>query len=135
MCSPTDRRSSNERGSISGFVVCSVAMLVACAGLAFDGGRMVAAYVRASDIAENAARAGSQVVVGIREGNPRLNTTRARQQARQFLVIAGATGTVTVDMRRVDVVVTRVVRMQILGIFGVGDKTVRVRRSAAPFVG
>lgn len=128
-------RQAQSRGSVTGFVVCSIAMLIACAGLAFDGGRMIAAYVRASDIAENAARAGSQVVVGIRAGNPQLNITRARQQAQRFLSSAGATGTVRVETRRVEVRVTSSVHMKILGLFGVGDKVVSVSRSASPFMG
>lgn len=125
----------SERGSVTGFVVCSVMMLVACAGLAFDGGRMISAYVQASDVAENASRAGSQVVVGIRAGNPRLNTVRARQQAMQFLASTGFTGVVRTDAQHVEVEVTRVVQMRILGLFGVGDKVIRVTRTSSPFVG
>jgi hypothetical protein len=110
-------------------------MLIACAGLAFDGGRMISAYVQASDVAENASRAGSQVVVGIRAGNPRLSTVRARQQAMQFLASAGLTGIVRADAQQVEVEVTRVVHMHILGLFGVGDKVIHVKRTSSPFVG
>ena len=47
--------SNSERGSISGFVVVLSMTFVACAGLAFDGGRMIAARAEATDAAENAA--------------------------------------------------------------------------------
>lgn len=125
----------SDRGSVTGFVVCSVTMLVACAGLAFDGGRVISAYVRASDVAANAARAGSQIVVGIRAGNPHLNTVGARTQAEKFLVNAGMTGVVRADSDQVEVRVEEVVPMRILGLFGVGQKVVRVTRTAAPFQG
>lgn len=125
---------SDDRGSVTGFLVCSVAMLIACAGLAFDGGRIVAEYVRASDVAANAARAGTQVVVGIRSGNPKINIVGARKQAHQFLSSAGFTGTILVDTRHVEVRVSRVVRMRILSLFGVADKVVAVTRTAAPFM-
>lgn len=125
----------NSRGSVTGFVVCSVAMLIACAGIAFDGGRYVAAYVHASDLAANAARAGTQVVVGIRAGNPQINTAGAREQAQRFLASAGATGTIRVDTEQVEVRVTTVVRMKILAVFGVADKVVTVTRTASPFMG
>lgn len=126
---------NSSRGSVTGFVVCTVAMLVACAGLAFDGGRVIAAYVHAVDVAEGASRAGSQVVVGVRAGNPRLSTSSARRQAQAFLASAGMSGTVHVDAAHVEVVVSETVRMKILGFFGVASKVVRVTRTAAPFAG
>ena len=42
-----------ERGSISGFVVILSMTFVACAGLAFDGGRIVAARAEAAAATES----------------------------------------------------------------------------------
>jgi Flp pilus assembly protein TadG len=46
-----------ERGSITAFVAVLAITFIACAGLAVDGGRLVAARVQLADHAENAARA------------------------------------------------------------------------------
>ena len=77
--------SHNERGSISGFVVVLSMTFVACAGLAFDGGRMIAARVEATDAAENAARAGAQHVTSLRSGNPSIDRPTAVVSANRFL--------------------------------------------------
>ena len=62
-----------NRGSLSAIVVCLVMATMSLAGLAYDGGRVVSTYMEMSDAAQNAARLGGQQIVGIREGNPRID--------------------------------------------------------------
>mgnify|MGYP000377022949 CR=1 FL=1 len=95
--------SRNERGSISGFVVVLSMTFVACAGLAFDGGRMIAARAEATDAAENAARAGAQQVTSLRSGNPIIDKSAATISGNRFLETIGITGVATADENSVTV--------------------------------
>lgn len=122
-----------ERGSISGFVVVLSMTFVACAGLAFDGGRMIAARVEATDAAENAARAGAQQVTSLRSGNPTIDKSAATISANRFLETIGITGVATADENSVTVTTNIKVPMILLGIFGVQDRSVSAVRSAQPF--
>jgi len=122
-----------ERGSISGFVVVLSMTFVACAGLAFDGGRMIAARVEATDAAENAARAGAQQVTSLRSGNPTIDKSAATISAKRFLETIGITGVATADENSVTVTTNIKVPMILLGIFGVRDRSVSAVRSAQPF--
>lgn len=98
-------RSVDSRGSVSGFVVCLVSALVLLAGFVNSFGAHVGRYVELSGIAAAAARAAGQSVVGIREGNPRLDFESARRSARAILVAAGVRGSVTVQESQVTVTV------------------------------
>jgi Flp pilus assembly protein TadG len=122
-----------EHGSISGFVVVLSMTFVACAGLAFDGGRMIAARAKATDAAENAARAGAQRVTSLRSGSPRIDRNSAVSSAHQFLESIGVPGTATADELSVTVTTNVKVSMTLLGLFGVRDKSVSAVRSAQPF--
>ena len=124
-----------EIGSISGFVMVLSMTFVACAGLAFDGGRMIAARVEATDAAENAARAGAQQVTSLRSGSPRIDENSAITAAQQFLESIGITGAATADENSVTVTTNIKVPMTLLGLFGVRDKSVSSVRSAQPFTG
>lgn len=124
------RGASDDRGSLSAFVVC-VAMSVVClAGLAHDGGRVVAIYAESSDVAAAAARMGDQFVVGIREGRPRIDANAGRRAVLTYLHSRGMTGDVEISGRTVTVRVTRSVPMTVLSLFGVGHRAVSVTRSA-----
>jgi hypothetical protein len=123
----------NERGSISGFVVVLAMTFVACAGLAFDGGRMIAARVEATDAAENAARAGAQQVTSLRSGSPRVDKSAAVTSANRFLETIGVTGEATADENSVTVTTYVQIPMILLGMFGVRGKSVSAVRSAQPF--
>ena len=123
-----------DRGSISGFVVVLTMTFIACAGLAFDGGRMITARIEIADAAENAARAGAQEVTSLRSGNPTVHEIRAVSVAEQFLRSISVEGTVTANKQSVTVTAHREVTMTILGIFGVRNKDLSVSRSARPFV-
>ena len=122
-----------ELGSISGFVMVLTMTFVACAGLAFDGGRMIAARAEATDAAENAARAGAQQVTSLRSGNPSIDKPSAVISANRFLEAIGVSGTATADEKSVTVTTNIKVPMVLLGLFGVRDKSVSAVRSARPF--
>ena len=59
---------TRNHGSVTAFVVTVTSSLMLLVGLVHDGGRLVAAHLRVSDVAAAAARAGAQQVVGIRAG-------------------------------------------------------------------
>ena len=122
-----------ERGSISGFVVILSMTFVACAGLAFDGGRIVAAHAKANDAAENAARAGAQRITSLRSGNPTIDRSAAIATANEFLDNIGISGDVVADQVSVTVTTRIKIEMALLGIFGVQAKSVTAVRSAEPF--
>lgn len=100
-----------EQGAVSTFVaVIALAMLMA-AGLAIDGGRKINTLREASDLADNAARAGAQAVdldTLRTTGELRLHPHRAEQAAGDYLAafdltaravtVSGDTIAVTVDL-------------------------------------
>lgn len=122
----------DDEGSVSAFVLGLVMTLVACAGLAVDGGRVISARVRASDRAENAARVGAQAVTNIRSGVPRMDQTQATRLARKFLAMSGADGSATANGIEVCVEVREVVPMTLLALVGTSDRRVSVVRCARP---
>jgi Flp pilus assembly protein TadG len=128
-----DRRSSlADTGSITGFVVVLVLAVVMCAGLALDGGRIVGAKVAAGDAAENAARAGAQVLTDPHQDPAFLDPVGARAAAQGYLAAHGMTGSVSATPGRVTVTVTVTVGMSLLGLVGISSKTVSATRSAVP---
>jgi Flp pilus assembly protein TadG len=129
------RVSRSEEGLVSALVVALAGTFIACAALAFDGGRLIATYVQISDHAGNAARRGVQEVTSLRSGDPLVDGDRARQAVRQYLSLNGLSGDVIAEERAVTVTVTATVRMSILGVIGVGDQSVSVYRTAVPSTG
>ena len=118
-----------NRGSLSALVVCLVMATMSLAGLAYDGGRVVSTYMEMSDAAQNAARLGGQQIVGIREGNPRIDEDLATSAMRAYLVTHGLTGIFDIQGTRTTVTVSTKISMRILGIIGVGERTIRVNRT------
>lgn len=100
-----------EQGAVSTFVaVIALAMLMA-AGLAIDGGRKINTLREASDLADNAARAGAQAVdldTLRTTGELRLDPRQAEQAAGDYLAafdlttravtVSGDTIAVTIDL-------------------------------------
>jgi hypothetical protein len=125
---PYDRRV--DPGSISALVVGLVMTFIACAGLAVDGGRMVAARIRVSDQAENAARTGAQALTDIRLGVPRIEPRRATRLASAYLASMGAKGSIRVSDIEICVTVTESRPMTLLALVGVGNKTATSTRCA-----
>lgn len=124
-----------ERGSITAFVVVIAMTFIACAGLALDGGRLVAAKVELGDDAENAARVGAQEITSFRSGNPKIDKPRAAEAAVRYLSEHDISGDVSIKDNEVTVHATRLVRMTLLSLFGVTTKIVTAQRTATPVIG
>lgn len=85
----------DDRGMISAFVAVLTAGMIFVAGMAYDGGQRITTYMRASDLAANAARAAAQSadlesLYG--SGPARLDSAEAQAAAESFLVAAGYPG-------------------------------------------
>ena len=123
-------RWNDERGSITAFVAVVATALVLVAGMAYDGGQVIAAHTAARNDAERAARAGAQQIDldHLRATNePRLDPVAAEAAAVAYLQRSGATGTATVTDASITVTVTRVQPMRILPG---ADRTIVVRETA-----
>jgi hypothetical protein len=91
--------------------------LVMVAGMAYDGGQILAARATGRDVAANAARAGAQEIdltMLRRTGRTTLDPGRATAAAQAYLAKAGVEGRVTVNARSVTVAVTMRQAMRIL---------------------
>ena len=124
---------NEERGSVTLFVVFIALALFAGAGLVIDGGAAITAASRASDIAQNAARAG--IIEGSVPGSDgaiSIEETRAHAAAIDWLVREHVIGT-DADVTVTPVLVTVTVRMQqpttLLRLAGIGD--LHVERTGA----
>ncbi len=126
------QRLHGDSGSITAFVVMLAMTFVACAGLAVDGGRMVAAKVQLADEAENAARAGTQEITALRTGDPKVDPEKAILAAQDFMNRHHIRGQVSATSIEVTVTTSRVVPMTLLGLFGVGSRLISAQRSAQP---
>jgi Flp pilus assembly protein TadG len=96
-----------EDGTISVFVAVLAIALVAVAGLAYDGGQIIAATAHARDVAGAAARAGTQQLATdqVHAGRAGLDPAAAHQAAIDFLAATGTPGTVEVTDTHVRVTV------------------------------
>lgn len=127
-------REIDDRGSISALVVGLLMSFIACAGLALDGGRIVATKVRSSDRAENAARVGAQALTNIRLGVHKIDAPEAVRLVRRFLSSTGSSGSVTASDLEVCVVVSEKVKMSVLSLVGVAHRHVSTERCARPIM-
>lgn len=124
------RRFSGDRGSMTAFVAVTAVALVMVAGMAYDGGQIIAAQTRARSEAAKAARAGAQEIdlTALRStGETTLDPVAAEQAADEYLADAGASGTVTVAGAEITVTVTVVQPMVILPV---PDRTIATSESA-----
>ncbi|HPU40597.1 MAG: pilus assembly protein TadG-related protein [Microthrixaceae bacterium] len=120
----------DERGSITAFVAVVATALVLVAGMAHDGGQVIAAHNAARNDAERAARAGAQQIDldHLRATNePRLDTRAAEAAAVRYLEQSGAKGTATVSGASITVTVTVV---QSMAILPVDDRVITVQETA-----
>jgi Flp pilus assembly protein TadG len=111
------RRQNDERGAITALVAVVAIALVMVAGMAYDGGQVLAAHASARSLATKAARAGAQEIDldALRlTGRPVLDPARAHAAAQDYLDDAHAHGTVVVQGDSVTVTVTIVQPMRIL---------------------
>lgn len=120
-----------ERGNITSFVAVIATCLVLVAGMAYDGGQVVAGGARARSLADKAARAGAQAV-DVDElrstGRIVLDPAAAEAAAEDYLRRVGASGTATVDGPEVTVTVSVTVSMRILPS---PDRTITAVETAA----
>lgn len=110
-------RRRNEQGSMTGFVAVIATALVLVAGMAYDGGQVIAAHSRARNTAERAARAGAQQIdlEHLRlTGEPRLDPAGAQAAALAYLEQAEATGSASINGASITVTVTHTQTMRIL---------------------
>jgi Flp pilus assembly protein TadG len=125
------QRISNDEGSVTAFVAIVAIALVMVAGMAYDGGQVIAAHSRARSDAAKAARAGAQEIdiTTLRSsGDTVLDARTAESAALAYLADVGATGTVTVDGPTITVTVTVIQPMRILPV---SDRTIIVSETAS----
>jgi Flp pilus assembly protein TadG len=111
--------SHGEAGSVSAFVAVVAIGLIMVAGMAYDGGQVVAAQATARDLAASAARAGAQEIDlnSLRSnGEAMLDPGRAVGAAQAFLAQAGFVGTMRVNGPSITVTVTVHQPMRILPV-------------------
>jgi Flp pilus assembly protein TadG len=117
-------RGQAEAGFVSLYVVVITVGLLAMAGLVIDGGNALAAREQATDVAQQAARAGADALSpeSLRGSPTGLTASPAAAQAaaNRVLDTAGVTGTVRVDGADVSVTVVVHKDTTILSAFGVG---------------
>ena len=127
-----DIKRRDDRGAASIlFAVVGVALLMAT-GLAVDGGRKLGALSEARDIADNAARAGAQMIdedTYRSSGIPALDPAAATQRAHAYLATHGHTGTVTVAGAAITVTVTGLFQLPESNVTDIGDTILSVRSS------
>jgi hypothetical protein len=122
---------ATDRGSVTAFVAVVAVALVMVAGMAYDGGQVLAAHASARSDAATAARAGAQeidLVVLRQTGESMLDPAAAEAAALAYLDEAGAAGTASVEGSTVTVTVTTVQPMHILPL---PDRTVVATEEAS----
>ena len=119
-----------DRGVVTAFVLGLAMCFMVTAGMAVDGGRIVAARVEAADHAENAARVGAQQVTLLRLGWRLVDPAQAKRAAEEYLSVHGVSGQVTVGLRTVSVTVTLTQQTTLLRLVGIGSRTVTATRTA-----
>ena len=128
------RRTRDERGSISIWMVTASFVMMLLVGLAVDLGGQVHAKQRAHDIAAEAARTGGeqvQTAPAIEGQYVGIDTAAARTAAEQYLAASGVAGSVTVTGgNTVHVEVTDTYTPKFLSFIGIGDLTVTADASA-----
>lgn len=108
---------NDDRGSITAFVAVIATALVLVAGLAYDGGQVLATHAEVRSQAAKASRAGAQAIdldhlhaTGVASLDP----AAAEAAAHAYLAQVGAHGSVVVDGDTVTVTVTAVQPMSII---------------------
>jgi Flp pilus assembly protein TadG len=132
------RWARDDRGSATAFGLFLIVVVLVLAGAMLEGGNAMSGRGHATDIAQQAARAGADKLdlAALREdGLVRVDPAAAEAAAAAFLAQVGETGTVTATPAQVSVTVT-VTRPGILvPILGIKTLTVRATATAAPIVG
>lgn len=122
----------HEDGVVTAFVVGLMMTFIVCAGLGVDGGRLIATRLELADRAENAARIGVQELTDLRSGEPKIDSSSAREASNSYLATQNLDFVVTTTGTSVTVTVSREVKMTLLKLFGAQDHTIFVTRIAEP---
>ena len=137
-CGRLPRRAADDRGSATVFGLFLIMVVLVLAGAMIEGGNAMSARGHATDIAQQAARAGADKLdlAGLRtNGLVRIDPVAAKTAATAFLTQVGETGTVNATPTSVSVTVT-VTRPGILvPILGIQTLTVHATATAAPVTG
>jgi len=127
--------SRGERGAASVWMVFGTVIVLAVAGLVYDGGGLIATKRQTINNAEQAARAGAQAIdtdALMATGTVQLDPDAATARAQAFLTANGWSGTATATTTSVTVTVTRAQPLAFLHTFGVADRTVTGTAAAQP---
>ena len=126
------RRRRRDEGSLTVYVTLLAVALLALIGLVVDGGSALAATRSATDVADQAARAGAGAVNpgSLHSGEVRLDPPEAVAAARAYLASAGMPGRVTVQGNKVTVSISFQEPTTFLGIIGIGHIDVHASASA-----
>jgi Flp pilus assembly protein TadG len=120
-----------DDGGVTAFVAVVAVALVMVAGMAYDGGQVLAAHATARSDASKAARAGAQEIdldVLRATGDIALSPAAAEAAALAYLDDAGAVGSASVEGNAVTVTVSIVQPMHILPL---PDRTVAATEEAS----
>jgi Flp pilus assembly protein TadG len=117
---------SSERGAVTAWTVVLVLPMLLVAGLAVDGGAILAERRAVTDVARGAALAGAQAIdeQAVRSGNIAHDPAAVKAAASAHLARHGHSGTVDVEDGTITVTVTAEVHPQILQAIGLGTQTV-----------
>ncbi len=133
------RRRTDDAGGIATTFAAGVAIgLIAVIALVGDGGRLLSGRRQASDVASGAARAAAQEVdlQAFRQtGDVVLEPDAAAAAARAYLNTLGEDGSASVTGDVVTVTVSRQIDLPLLGLVGVGSRTVTATRQARAAAG
>lgn len=128
---------SGGNGSVTIIVLfMTMALYLVCA-LVFDAGNALTDRQRATDAAEQAARAGADAILPITGGSitPMLDVSRARAAAVDYLTRAGFVGEVAVTPESVTVTVVIRHRTVLLPVLGITTLTIKGSGTARPVPG
>lgn len=132
--------SRDDAGVASVVLVLLTGAFLALAGLVWDGGRAITAREQAANLAEQAARAGAEILdvsAARATGVDTIDTTAADAAACRYvhLTDAAATCSATATATTVTVAVTTHTRTAVLGIVGVNNLTTHGHATAKPVRG
>ncbi len=127
-----------ERGSVIVFTTIWVTAVLMSVAVLNDGARLINAHRKAFNLAEGAARAGSQEVDAERlrgAGVNELDPPRAEARAIDYLSAAGYTGTASASTEEISVRVSFSQPAGMLGLLGLGARQVTATASSRPAQG
>jgi Flp pilus assembly protein TadG len=122
-----------DTGQATAFIAIVAVALIMVAGMAYDGGQFLRAYLEASDLAEAAARAGAESTgpADLFSGDISLDPAAAQANVAEFMAAAGHPGaaTTTATAESVTVIVTLEQSAYILPI---GSRSISATATAEP---